>query len=190
MEWILASASPRRKQILGELIERFEVIPSQADENVRAASPKELVEKLAERKATEVALRAHAVGKRVIGSDTVVALDGEILGKPKDEEDAFRMLTALSGRAHEVYTGVCFATNANGKLSLFTRSDRTKVYFHDLSPEWIKAYIRSGSPMDKAGGYGIQDGGLVEKIEGSYTNVVGFPKELVAEMLKNTEEGV
>ncbi len=184
MEWILASASPRRRQLLGELIEHFEVIPSLADENVEGASPRALVELLAERKASEVALRSVHEGKMVIGSDTVVALSGEVLGKPKDEADAFRMLAALSGRAHAVYTGVCFARAEQGKLSLYTRSDKTEVFFKELSPSFIRAYIASGSPMDKAGAYGIQDGGLVEKIVGSYTNVVGFPVELVKEMIE------
>ncbi len=149
--------------------------------------PTRLVELLAERKATEVALRKEQEGKIVIGSDTVVAFGQEVLGKPKDEEDAFRMLTMLSGRAHAVYTGVCFAKRAGETVKLYTRSAETKVYFKPLSAAWIREYIRGGSPMDKAGAYGIQDGGLVEKIEGSYTNVVGFPKELVVEMIEKVK---
>lgn len=188
MEWILASASPRRKQLLAELIEEFSVIPSLADENVRAASPELLVKALAERKASEVALRPENEGKIVIGSDTVVAFGEEILGKPKDEKDAFRMLRMLSGKAHSVHTGVCFACCKGGKLSLLTQADKTTVHFRLLTDEWIWEYIRGGSPMDKAGAYGIQDGGLVERIEGSYTNVVGFPVELVREMIAKTKE--
>ncbi len=188
MEWILASASPRRKELLGELIEKFDIIPSQADENVDERSPERLVRALAEKKATEVAIRAENEGKIVVGSDTVVAYEGEILGKPKDEKDAFRMLKILSGKAHFVYTGVCFARQRGGKLTLITQADETKVYFNDLSDEWIEQYIQSGSPMDKAGAYGIQDGGLVKKIEGSYSNVVGLPQELVKEMIKKIEE--
>lgn len=185
MQWILASASPRRKQLLAELLDNFEIIPSLADENVQGyASPKDLVLQLAELKAKEVALRPENAGKIVIGSDTVVAFEGEVLGKPKDEADAFRMLKMLSGKKHAVYTGVCFAQNgADGYLAK-TQAEKTDVYFEELSDEWILGYIQGGSPMDKAGAYGIQDGGLVKKIEGSYTNVVGFPVELVQEMIK------
>ncbi len=188
MEWILASASPRRRELLGELLEQFEIIPSCADENASAASPDALVRLLAEKKALEVALRPENEGKAVVGSDTVVALDNEVLGKPRDEADAFRMLTALSGRAHAVYTGVCILRNSGGRVAAITRSDKTEVFFKTLSPDWIWAYIRGGSPMDKAGAYGIQDGGLVEKIVGSYTNVVGFPKELAKEMIEKVRE--
>ncbi len=184
MDWILASGSPRRRELLAGLIEGFEIIPSQAEENLPPVSPDEFVKILAERKATEVAARAENEGKTVVGADTVVAFNGEILGKPKDEEDAFRMLSALSGKAHEVYTGVCFASYCKGKWKKDTRVAQTKVYFRALSPQFIAAYIAGGSPMDKAGAYGIQDGGLVEKIEGSYTNVVGFPVETVKEMIE------
>ena len=184
MDWILASASPRRKQLLAELIDNFEIIPSQAEERVESyASPEDLVMQLAQLKAGEVALRPENEGKTVIGSDTVVAFEGKVLGKPKDEADAFRMLKALSGQKHTVYTGVCFAVCKGGKVAYRTKAAKTDVYFQPLSDAWIKEYIAGGSPMDKAGAYGIQDGGLVEKIEGSYTNVVGFPIELVKEMM-------
>ncbi len=187
MEWILASGSPRRKELLRELLPQFEISPSLADENATADSPRALVEALAYRKAAEVASRPENQGKLVIGSDTVVALEGEVLGKPKDEADAFRMLSALSHRAHAVYTGVCILQrDGEGEKKLIS-SDGTKVYFRDLDGEWIREYIRGGSPMDKAGAYGIQDGGLVEKIEGSYTNVVGFPIELVKEMIEKVK---
>ena len=183
MDWILASASPRRKELLAGLISDFEIIPSRADETVAGEiSPRAFVEELAKRKALEVASRPENAGKTVIGSDTVVAFEEKILGKPKDEADAFRMLKMLSGNRHAVYTGVCFACVEDGKTRMKTASDRTEVYFNELSDEWIRAYIAGGSPMDKAGAYGIQDGGLVEKIAGSYTNVVGFPVELVKEM--------
>lgn len=183
MEFILASGSPRRKELLGDLVEKFTVIPSLADENIPLTTPENYVKILAERKAAEVASRPENKGKIVIGADTVVAFNGEILGKPKDEEDAFRMLTALSGNTHEVYTGVCFACKSAEKWNIETHAVQTKVHFLPLSAEWIKAYIQGGSPMDKAGAYGIQDGGLVDFIEGSYTNVVGFPVELVKEIL-------
>ncbi len=187
MEWILASGSPRRKELLAGLVEKFDIIPSQADEEAEADTPEQLVKLLAEKKASEVAMRTECEGKLVIGSDTVVAYGNEILGKPKDEEDAFRMLSLLSGRAHAVHTGVCFALRKGDKLTLYTRADKTAVYFHRLTPAWIREYIKGGSPMDKAGAYGIQDGGLVEKIEGSYTNVVGFPVELAQEMIEKVK---
>ena len=186
MQWILASASPRRKELLAELIDNFDIIPSQADENLEGDfTPESLVKALAELKAKEVALRPENAGKMIIGSDTVVAFDGKVLGKPKDEADAFRMLKMLSGKAHAVYTGVCFACQGENGYYADVRAAKTDVYFENLTDEWIAEYIRGGSPMDKAGAYGIQDGGLVQKIEGSYTNVVGFPIELVKEMMKD-----
>lgn len=186
MQWILASASPRRKELLAELIDNFDIIPSQADENLEGEfTPESLVKALAELKAKEVALRPENAGKMIIGSDTVVAFDGKVLGKPKDEADAFRMLKMLSGKAHAVYTGVCFACQGENGYYADVRAAKTDVYFENLTDEWIAEYIRGGSPMDKAGAYGIQDGGLVQKIEGSYTNVVGFPIELVKEMMKD-----
>lgn len=178
---ILASASPRRKEILGEIVEQFEIVPAKSEENAEGATtPEAVVKTLARQKAREVFALPLAKGKTVLGADTVVALDGEILGKPKDEADAFRMLTALSGNTHEVYTGVCVIF-PDGKERV--EADCTKVRFYPLTEEKIRAYIQTGSPMDKAGAYGIQDGGLVEKIEGSFTNVVGLPKELCEKML-------
>ncbi|MBQ8229717.1 MAG: septum formation protein Maf [Clostridia bacterium] len=189
MKWILASASPRRRELLAELIKDFEIIPSQADESVQGyASPKALVGYLSAVKAEEVVNRPENAGKIVIGSDTVVAFGKRVLGKPKDEADAFRMLKMLSGKKHAVYTGVSFQTVKNGKIYRNTKVDKTQVYFNDLSDEWIREYIKGGSPMDKAGAYGIQDGGLVKKIKGSYTNVVGFPLELVKKMIKKAEK--
>ena len=186
MQWILASASPRRKELLAELIDNFDIIPSQADENLEVEfTPESLVKALSELKAKEVALRPENAGKMIIGSDTVVAFDGKVLGKPKDEADAFRMLKMLSGKAHAVYTGVCFACQGENGYYADVRAAKTDVYFENLTDEWIAEYIRGGSPMDKAVAYGIQDGGLVQKIEGSYTNVVGFPIELVKEMMKD-----
>ena len=184
MKFVLASASPRRKELLSGLVEEFEIVPSRANEDIDGKiPPNELVKKLARRKAEEVASRPENEGKIVIGSDTVVAFEGNVLGKPRDREDAFAMLTALSGKRHEVYTGVCFACRKGDEWKIWTAVDETAVYFERLTSEAVTAYIDSGSPMDKAGAYGIQDGGLVKKIEGSYTNVVGFPIELVKKML-------
>ncbi len=189
MQYVLASASPRRKQLLAEVIADFEIIPSLADESKQTAeSPKALVIELAKLKAGEVAHRPENEGKVVIGSDTIVAFEGKVLGKPMDEADAFRMLKMLSGNKHAVYTGVCVMRVKDGKTQCFTEVDGTDVYFEELSDEWIHAYIAGGSPMDKAGAYGIQDGGLVKRIEGSYTNVVGFPVKLIKKLLEKVEK--
>ena len=182
MEWILASASPRRRELLKTYIPTFAVIPATGEEKaVAGLSPKELVCALARQKAEEVAALPEAGGKAVIGSDTVVAYAEEVLGKPKDEADAKRMLTMLSGQVHQVYTGVCVIL-PNGER--IVKADCTDVEFEVLDAETIAAYVATGSPMDKAGAYGIQDGGLVKGIIGSYSNVVGFPCELFEKMLK------
>ena len=185
MDWILASASPRRKELFGEVVEKFEIIVAKGEENACANTPCELVKLLAQQKATEVSRLKEAQGKAVLGADTVVALNGEILGKPKDEADAKRMLLALSGNSHEVYTGVCMIyPDENGERKTLVEADCTKVFFRSLSKAFIDEYVKGGSPMDKAGAYGIQDGGLVERIEGSFSNVVGLPVELCKEMIE------
>ncbi len=183
----MASASPRRKELLKPLLGEFEIIPSLADESGVVGSPDFLVRELAKRKALEVALRDDCFGKIVLGSDTVVALGDEILGKPKNEGDARRMLTALSGRVHDVYTGVCMARTTKEGVKTLVDFARTRVRFYSLADAFIDGYIASGSPMDKAGAYGIQDGGLVEKIEGSYSCVVGLPQELVGQMIEKVK---
>lgn len=186
MEWILASASPRRKQLFKRIVRRFDVIPAKGEEKAEAwNSPCELVMMLAEQKAKEVSLLPEAQGKAVLGSDTVVVYNGEVLGKPKDEADAKRMLSMLSGRAHQVYTGVCIIA-PNGMRAKGAES--TDVFFCRLSDEKIDKYIASGSPMDKAGAYGIQDGGIVRRIRGSYSNVVGLPCRLVRKLKKYIEK--
>ena len=187
--YVLASASPRRKELLKEIVPRFDVIPSGADERIDEQLPPDLfVAELAKRKAVEVALRAENDGKLVIGADTVVALNERILGKPIDEADAVEMLRALSGEKHAVYTGVCFALQENGTVKTRVATVKTDVFFFALTDEYLKEYVRGGSPMDKAGAYGIQDGGLVEKISGSYTNVVGFPVEYAKEEIEKIEK--
>lgn len=185
MELILASASPRRKELLKELVKDFAVLPSSFDESWVNAylPPRKLVIELAKGKALAVA-KEQEKGVVVLGSDTVVAFGGRVLGKPKDENEAWEMLALLSGKKHAVYTGVCFAVD--GKT--FTAACKTEVFFEKLSKEFIRKYIESGSPMDKAGGYGIQDGGLVKKIRGSYSNVVGLPVELCAKILKRLKK--
>lgn len=186
IDWhvILASASPRRSELLKRTGIEPEVIPSDVDEDVLISDPAELVSELSERKCTDVAMRllasqAEIPGKTVvIGADTVVAAGGRILGKPENEQDAFRMLQNLSGRLHEVLTGVFMVFIEDRKI-VRTKSfaETTRVKVAALSDQEIRDYIATGEPMDKAGAYGIQ--GLfsryVEGIEGDYSNVVGLP---------------
>ena len=180
MRYILASKSPRRKELIGEIIPKFEIITSEADETLpESIHPREGVEILAIRKGEGVAkANPDAV---VISSDTLVELGGIPLGKPTDEADAVRMLRELSGKAHNVHTGV--AIHYNGRV--FSGVASTAVYFREMTDEEIKDYVSSGDPMDKAGSYGIQSGGgkFVEKIEGDYDTVVGLSLRLVKDLL-------
>ena len=172
MSLILASASPRRRELLEKFGVPFLVDPAAGPELPPAgATPAETVQALSAAKAGEVA-RRHP-GCVVIGADTVVEQNGVILGKPRDEQDAFRMLRALSGREHRVYTGV---TVTNGAATL-SHAEETRVFFRALTDREIRAYIATGEPMDKAGAYGYQDFAslFVERIEGDYFNVVGLP---------------
>ena len=170
--FILASASPRRKEILENAGYSFEIIVSDADENItEVMTPEKTVEELARRKAMAVLKdNADAV---VFGCDTVVAIDGKILGKPTDDEDAFNMLSMLSGRTHTVSTGVCICSA--DKVSVF--SNTTEVEFYELSDDTIHGYIATGECSDKAGSYGIQGYGnvLVKEIKGDYFSVMGLP---------------
>lgn len=176
MKWILASGSPRRKELLTQIGLEFEVLVSEADENIEEdLSPGELVERLSLIKAEAVRVSSVSASDNygIIGADTIVYHDGKVLGKPKDEEDAFAMLRALSGGSHSVFTGVSILLPDE----TITFHNETKVYFDELSDEEIHKYIASGEPMDKAGAYGIQGlgGAFVTRIEGEYANVVGFP---------------
>lgn len=171
---ILASASPRRKQLLSQLGLDFTVEPSNDDENIRANLPPEItVVTLAEAKAANVA-RRHNEGL-VLGADTIVVIDGLILGKPRDAGHAREMLSRLSGRWHAVYTGLALIDAETGRLIKDVEESRVK--FKNLSKGEIENYINTGEPLDKAGAYGIQGKGalLVEKIEGCYYNIVGLP---------------
>ncbi len=171
---ILASASPRRKEILRQLGLNFEIIPAHVDEDIPENEPPIAhVCRLAQEKGRVV---AHAnPDAYIISSDTIVVYQDEILGKPINEKDACGMLKKLSGNTHEVITA--FSIQSIGKGIEITEYDITEVRFRDLSNSDIKAYIESGSPMDKAGAYGIQDvdAYLVDSINGSYHNVIGFP---------------
>lgn len=184
---ILASASPRRRELLGNIGLEFDVLISDADES--SVSPLGIsvpmyVQELALLKASAAAKSAGNKDALIISADTVVALDGKILGKPKDEEDAFRMLSELSGKCHSVFSGIC-VMNTKNAFSVCA-AEETKVYFRKLSEDRIRRYIATKEPMDKAGAYGIQSLGalFVEKIEGDYFNVVGLPVIKLLEILE------
>jgi len=180
---ILASQSPRRRQLLGQMgLEDFTILVPQADESYdETASPQEIVSSICRKKAIAARELAQDSEAILITADTMVFLDGLRLGKPHSEEEAFAMLRALSGRAHHVCTGV---TVCRGER-LDTRCETTEVVFRPLTYGEILSYIRSGEPMDKAGAYGIQGkaGLFVSGIVGDYFNVMGLPIHLLGQML-------
>jgi len=184
MKILLASGSPRRKQILEERGHDVTVIRPQFDEaQICIAEPSALVAALAEGKGKSVTCPE---GMMLVASDTVVVFNGKVLGKPADEAEAAAMLRALSGQIHEVYTGVYL--QYCGKEYHFT--DRAEVVFRRLTEREILAYVVTGSPMDKAGSYGVQDSGFVEKINGSYYTVMGFPIERFSKISMELEKGI
>jgi len=173
---ILASASPRRRELLKQAGFSFEVMVSQADETITEKTPEAMVKELSGRKARAVA-QALAKGNLVIGADTLVVMDGRILGKPTDEIDAFRMLKELSGHTHQVYTGVTLLGETDEGRVEKVFVEKTDVTMYPMTDEEIQAYIGTGEPMDKAGAYGIQGRAavFVKEIKGDYNNVVGLP---------------
>ncbi len=178
---ILASSSPRRKELLENLHLNFHIYSSDIDESFEpGTSPEEVVMGLAERKARAV-FSKHP-NDFIIGSDTVVVFDGAILGKPTGHEEAVGMLRLLSGQAHEVYTGVSIISPGN-EVRFF---EKTKVHFWELTDREIEYYVNSGEPFDKAGGYGIQGLGsmLVKKIDGDYFAVMGLPVSMTVRELR------
>lgn len=179
---VLASKSPRRKELLDLLQIPFEIIVSEIDETINLKGDlKKEIENLAYRKAQKVfETNQDAI---VVGSDTIVVIDNEVLGKPKDKKDAFRMLKMLSGNTHEVITGVCLLSR--DKKDTF--SSTTKVKFNDLSDEEIEEYLNTKEPYDKAGAYAIQGLGAkyINSIEGDYYTVMGLPIAEVYKRLKN-----
>ncbi len=182
MAVILASGSPRRKQLLEMLGLQFEVWPAQGEEFLPdGIGPEEAVKKLSRQKAASVA-KDCAPGDVVIGADTIVWHDGRILGKPRDEQDAARMLSSLSGKVHTVYTGVTVIRDD----AVLSAAEETKVCFRRLSGPEIDAYIKTGEPMDKAGAYGAQGYAalFVEGIEGDFFNVMGLPVCRLGKLLK------
>ncbi|MFY7997137.1 MAG: Maf family protein [Candidatus Kapaibacteriota bacterium] len=187
---ILASASPRRKKLLEQLGLDFRVIVSAFDEDVIPTdiSPQDYVQILAQSKALRVAQNLGEAAI-VIGADTTVVLQGYILNKPNDSADAVRMLSMLSNRTHDVFTGIALVEcRADGSVTKSVQDVcRTEVRFRQLSTEEIRGYVISGSPLDKAGSYGIQDdfgAVFVEGIHGCYNNVVGLPLELLYRRLQ------
>lgn len=183
---ILASASPRRKELLEQVGAEFEIMPAVGEEIITDSSPQQAVLDLSAQKAAEVAgkVQGDAV---ILGADTVVAFGGRILGKPKDEADAKQMLSMLSGNTHSVYTGVSIVVKQSGESRSYSFYEETEVTMYPLSEEQIISYIRTGEPMDKAGSYGIQGKGAVfiESIQGDYNNVVGLP---IARVFRTMEE--
>lgn len=173
---VLASASPRRRELLQQIGLNFQVIPSRAEEHILTGeTPEEHVIRLSLDKATEVANRDNISGRWFIGSDTIVLCDNQILGKPCDEIHAAAMLKQLSGREHQVLSGYAIIDRQTGEQR--TEAVSTKVWFRQLTEAEITGYIATGEPADKAGAYAIQGLGIcfVARIEGSYTNVVGLP---------------
>ncbi|MBQ8596864.1 MAG: septum formation protein Maf [Lachnospiraceae bacterium] len=194
---ILASASPRRKELLAQIGFTFEVITSDAEEITKSSQPQQMVEELSMLKAKDVLQKLskeEQAGAIIIGADTVVSCDGKVLGKPRDKQHAFEMLSLLQGRAHYVYTGVTLiratedyqVTSTEGYNSI-TFHEATAVHVYPMSEEEIWNYIETGEPMDKAGSYGIQGGfaAFIKGIEGDYFNVVGLPIGRVYQELKN-----
>ncbi len=187
---ILASGSPRRKELLGELFPEFEIIPAKGEESYQASLPGEIVKELSLQKAEEVFSREVGKSKGsllVIGADTIVVKDKQVLGKPTNEGEAFAMLSSLAGKSHQVYTGVSLCYRIEEKNLQKSFYEETSVHFWPMSQEEILTYIASGDPMDKAGAYGIQSGGkrYVKAIEGDYLNVVGLPLSRLYQELKD-----
>lgn len=188
---ILASQSPRRRELLTQIGLKFEVIPSTVEEVITSTNSVEVVQELAQQKARDVAeVAGREMAKDsllVIGADTIVVYEGKILGKPGDKEDAVRMLTMLQGKEHSVYTGVALLS---GEQEIIF-AEETRVQMCPMTPEEIAWYVNTGEPMDKAGAYGIQGlcARFVRQIQGDYNNVVGLPVGRIYQELKK-EEGV
>lgn len=198
---ILASGSPRRKELLEQIGAKFEILPVKGEEVITSTVPAQVVMELSAQKAEEVAGRYgeelggenQSVSKEeqavvILGADTVVAYENKILGKPKNEEDAVRMLQMLSGHTHSVFTGVTLVIEKQGKKEKQSFFAETKVTMYPMTEQQIHAYVATGEPMDKAGAYGIQGkcAVYIEKIAGDYNNVVGLPIALVYQNLEKS----
>lgn len=187
---ILASASPRRSELLKQAGFTFTVVPSAVEETIAETSPDKLVEDLAYQKANDVYQKIKKeYGNKdfcVIGADTIVFYDGEILGKPEDEQEAFDILKMLSDRTHQVFTGIAVILRQNGEKQTCLLNDRTDVTLYPITDYELKHYIATGDCMDKAGAYGIQGPFAVhiKEIHGDYNNVVGLPIAKLYQALK------
>lgn len=184
---ILASASPRRKELLSQIGIPFDIVISDAQEITKSSLPEEMVEELSWLKAEDVREKLSEEERKnrvILGADTIVSCEGKVLLKPKDRQQAFEMLSLLQGREHEVYTGVTLLA-ADSKRHI-TFHEKTIVHVYPMSEKEILNYIETGSPMDKAGAYGIQGefAAFIRKIEGDYYNVVGLPVGRVYQELK------
>ena len=191
MQVILGSNSPRRRELLGLLGAPFKVIVSDVEEFTEKTKPEDVVCDLSLQKAVNVFDKCTAEGDCVvIGSDTIVALDELILGKPKDAEDAFCMLKKLQGNKHQVYTGVALIIRKGDEVHKKVFYEKTDVYMHEMSDDDISRYIATNEPYDKAGSYGIQGIGslFVKQIKGDYFNVVGLPVSMLNKVLKENKE--
>ena len=187
---ILASASPRRRELMMQAGYEFEVQVSHKEETYSSETPDEIVKELALLKARDIAEQNAVKDLVVIGADTVVAYQGAILGKPKSKEDAFAMIQSFQGDKHQVYTGVAILSyDEEGNETVVNHAVKTDVYVNSMTDEEIWKYIESDNVMDKAGSYGIQSGFAIhiEKIEGDYFNVVGLPISYIYNILKEIE---
>ena len=184
---ILASASPRRSELMKMAGYEFEVRVSHKEETYTGTAPEEIVKELSLLKAEDVARQTEMKDTVIIGADTIVSYEGNILGKPESKEDAFRMIQSFQGQEHQVYTGVAILSfDANGAKTVINEAVKTDVYVNPMTDEEIWAYIERDNVMDKAGAYGIQSGFAVHiaKIDGDYFNVVGLPVSFLYEALK------
>lgn len=187
MKFVLASASPRRKELLEKIGLEFTIIPAEGEENMRFQDPAEAVKDLSRQKAEEVSGRlADGTDAVIIGADTAVSCGGQILGKPKDEADARRMLSMLQGQSHRVYTGVTLLIRQNGSVRVHGFFEETEVVMYPMEEEELDWYIKTREPFDKAGGYGIQGrcAVFIREIRGDYDNVVGLPVARLYQELK------
>lgn len=192
---ILASASPRRKELLEQIGITYETMPSGAGEDTEKELPEDVVCELSFRKASDIHAKLEEQeedGYTVVGADTVVSFQGMVMGKPRDEEDARRMLGLLQGNVHQVYTGVTLCMKKQGKPARFrTFYEKTDVSMYPMSEEEISAYVATGEPMDKAGAYAVQGGcaAYIKGICGDYNNVVGLPVGRLWQELKLENSG-
>lgn len=188
---ILASASPRRRELLKQAGYEFEIQVSHKEEVYTSETPEEIVKELALLKAKDIAMQNERRNLIVIGADTVVAHKGLILGKPQSEEEAFEMIRGFQGQKHQVYTGVAIISyDEQGREAIINHAVKTDVYVNDMTDDEIWNYIHRDHVLDKAGSYGIQSGFAIyiEKIEGDYFNVVGLPISYIYDQLKKMEE--